>query len=65
MIRVFIISFKCFSILKYLSRVFTKTIIIQNIVDPDPKIYGKVFERRDTGDGVLELMLHPAFSEDD
>ena len=51
--------------MKYLSHMFTKTIIIQNIVDPDPKIYGKVFERRDTGDGVLELMLHPAFSEDD
>ena len=38
---------------------------LKNLVDPDPTKYAKEYERRDTGDGVLELMLHPTFSEDD
>ena len=35
---------------------------LKNLVDPDPTNHAKEYERRDTGDGVLELMLHPTFS---
>ena len=35
------------------------------IVDPSTEKNLKEYERRDTGDGVFELMLHPTFSEDD
>ena len=51
----------------YISTESLRFIFILNkiIVDPSTEKNLKEYERRDTGDGVLELMLHPTFSEDD